>query len=95
MKNVKGFTLIEIMIIIAIVFIFLAIVGGAISSDNTKSKKTTISYGVNGLTEVRCIDNYKFVLSSNGDTRQVMDSLGRGVKCDENEPQPQDEYAPQ
>ena len=95
MKNVKGFTLIEIIILVVIVAILFTVFIGIVSTDNTNPKKSTISYGVNGLTEVRCIDNYKFILSSNGDTRQVMDSLGRGVKCDENTPQPQDEYAPQ
>jgi hypothetical protein len=81
--------------VVAIAGIILAIAIPAFMGIDRPQKRQTISYGVNGLTEVRCIDNYKFILSSNGETRQIMDSLGRGVKCDENVPQPQDEYAPQ
>jgi hypothetical protein len=41
----------------------------------------TVSFGVNGLTEMRCIDGYKFIIGAQGQTRQVMDEFGKGVKC--------------
>lgn len=74
----KGFTLIELMIVICIVMIFSSIIMGAVSSMNGNS---TVSYGVNGMTEMRCIDGFKFTIGRHGDSRQVMDEFGKGVRC--------------
>jgi len=41
----------------------------------------SISFGINGLTESRCIDGYKFIVGQDGSARQIMDELGRGAKC--------------
>lgn len=40
-----------------------------------------ISYGINGLTETRCIDGYKFIVGEGGQARQILDGEGRGVRC--------------
>jgi prepilin-type N-terminal cleavage/methylation domain-containing protein len=74
----KGFTLIELMIATTILMILISMVVAATQGHN---QGNTISYGVNGLTEMRCIDGYKFVIGAQGQTRQVMDEFGKGVKC--------------
>lgn len=72
----RGFTLIEVMIAIVI----LAIVGKLVLvgvGDNFGN----ISFGLNGLTESRCIEGYKFVIGEHGQPRQILDELGKGVRC--------------
>ena len=75
----RGFTLIEMMVVVAFVGILSMIVIGAVTGG---SQGNTISYGVNGMTEMRCIDGYKFVVGERGQARQVMDELGHGVRCE-------------
>ena len=43
---------------------------------------TSVSWGINGVTEVRCIDGYRFVVSENGQARQVLDEFGKGSRCE-------------
>ena len=74
----RGFTLIEVMV--AIVF-GLCIFAFVMSAVNGFTGNGTISWGVNGMTEMRCIDGYKFVIGEHGQARQVMDEFGKGVKC--------------
>lgn len=74
----RGFTLIKMMV--AIVF-FLCIGMFVITAVNAFNNAGTISWGVNGMTEMRCIDGYKFVIGEHGQARQVMDEFGKGVKC--------------
>ena len=76
----KGFTLIELMIVVAIVAIIAAIAIPAIFGVANNDRE--MSVGINGVTEVRCIDGYKFVIGSGGQARQVMDEYGHGVRCD-------------
>lgn len=74
----KGFTLIELLMALAIVAIMAAIFlnGGA-----AMSGQSTVSFGINGITEARCIDGYKFVIGEGGQARQVLDEFGKGVRC--------------
>ena len=75
----NGFTLIELMIVVAIIGILSVAV---IPSWQARKKETNISYGINGLTEVRCIEGYKFIIGKSGSAQQVMNDKGHGVSCD-------------
>lgn len=72
----KGFTLIEMMIVIVIGMVVLSIIAGAIGAT-----KDNISIGLNGVTESRCIENYKFIIGQDGNARQILDEFGKGVRC--------------
>jgi prepilin-type N-terminal cleavage/methylation domain-containing protein len=76
----KGFTLIELMIVIAIVCIFGFMVFAA-SQGIDVSGGREVSYGVGGLTETRCTGGYKFVVGGKGYPTQILDSNGHGVYC--------------
>ena len=75
----RGFTLIEMMIVIVMAMIVLSIVAGAIGASNGNSN---ISYGINGMTESRCIEGYKFIMGTEGNPRQILDEFGKGVRCE-------------
>lgn len=75
----KGVTLIEIMVVMAIIMIFGTIVLGAVGASNGNSN---ISIGVNGMMESRCVEGYKFVVDQNGHSRQILDEFGKGVRCE-------------
>lgn len=75
----KGVTLIEIMIVMAIIMIFGTIVLGAVGASNGNSN---ISIGVNGMMESRCVEGYKFIVDQNGHSRQILDEFGKGVRCE-------------
>lgn len=74
----RGFTLIEMAVAIVI---FMVVSMMAVNFINGVGAGNTVSWGINGITESRCIDGYKFVVGEHGQVRQVMDELGRGVKC--------------
>lgn len=69
----RGFTL---MIVVAIVCIIAVVFIPAVTGTSSN-----VSWGVNGVTESRCIEGYKFVLDRNGGTRQILDEFGKGVRC--------------
>jgi prepilin-type N-terminal cleavage/methylation domain-containing protein len=75
----SGFTLIEMMIVVAILGIVASLIVGAAGG---VSGNSTISYGVNGMTESRCIENYKFIIDQKGNSRQILDEFGKGVRCE-------------
>ena len=79
MKTNRGFTLIELMITIVIVMIFGTI--GFNFYTASKNGFSNVSMGINGMTESRCIDGYKFIIGQDGNSRQIMDSVGHGVQC--------------
>ena len=74
----RGFTLIEVMVVVVFFGILATIVLNAVGFANGNS---TLSFGINGMTEVRCIDGYKFVIGEHGQARQVLDEFGKGAKC--------------
>ncbi len=79
----RGFTLIEMMIAVVIGLTVLLMIAGAVGSTSGNSN---ISYGINGMTESRCIEGYKFILDTKGNTRQILDEFGKGVRCELVEP---------
>ena len=79
--NQRGFTLIELLIAFTIIGIIIL---GAIPVLMGSSNPTNnISWGVNGMTESRCIEGYKFVVGERGQARQILDEFGKGVKCEQ------------
>lgn len=79
--NQRGFTLVEVIIVIAIIMIAGTAAMGIISSANGNS---SISFGINGMTESRCIEGYKFIIGEQGQPRQILDEFGKGVRCQQN-----------
>lgn len=78
MLNQKGFTLIEVMVVIAMVLIIGAMLAtGFAGISNSKN----ISVSINGVMETRCIEGYKFIITQDS-TRQILDEFGKGVRCD-------------
>lgn len=75
----KGFTLIEMMIAVVMIGIIILIAAGAMGSATGSS---SISWGINGMTESRCIDGYKFIVSQDGNARQILDEFGKGARCE-------------
>ena len=73
-----GFTLFEVLVVITIIGIIAVMVLNVAMGVRSNS---TISFGFNGLTEMRCIDGYKFVVGEHGQARQVLDEFGKGSKC--------------
>lgn len=76
----RGFTLIEMMVFVIIGLTVLMFIAGFVGGNSN------ISYGINGMTESRCIEGYKFILDTKGNTRQILDEFGKGVKCELIEP---------
>lgn len=78
MKHRTGFTLIELLLVIAILGILTAMIAPALFGTG---RPADVTLGINGVTESRCIDGYRFVIGRDGSARQIMDEMGRGVKC--------------
>lgn len=76
--NERGFTLIEMMVVVVVLMILGTIVLNIVGMARGNS---SVSFGINGMTEVRCIDGYKFVIGEHGQARQVLDEFGKGAKC--------------
>lgn len=74
-----GFTVTELMIVITILFCLAALgYSGAIQSAGSPG---AITFGLNGMTEERCIGGYKHVVGERGQARQILDGKGHGIPC--------------
>jgi len=76
----RGVTLIEMMVVFVIITIIGLIAAPVIFG--TSNNTSNVSWGVNGMTESRCIENYKFIVSQDGNARQILDEFGKGVRCE-------------
>ena len=74
----RGFTLIELIIGIVFLGILATII---MNTAGYASGNSNISFGINGMTESRCIEGYKFIVSTEGNPRQILDEFGKGVRC--------------
>ena len=75
----RGFTLIEMFI--AVIFICILVTVG-LNVAGFANGNSTVSYGINGMTESRCIEGYKFIIGQNSQPRQILDEFGKGVRCE-------------
>jgi hypothetical protein len=69
----KGITFVEILVIISIIALLIII--------GFNPNHNQITFGVNGITETRCINGYQFTVGDGGQARQILDEFGRGIKC--------------
>jgi prepilin-type N-terminal cleavage/methylation domain-containing protein len=76
----RGFTLIELMVVVVIVMASCMMIAITVRSGTTS--ENSLSIGVNGLTESRCIEGYKFIVGQEGQARQILDEFGKGVRCE-------------
>ena len=75
----RGFTLIEMMVVFVIGLIVLSVIANAAGF---ASGNSNVSWGLNGMTESRCIEGYKFIVSQDGSARQILDEFGKGARCE-------------
>lgn len=82
MKKSQGFTLIELMIVVAIIGIFAAIFHDAYQKKKAQETNVVKYKTSSGNTVfIDCIEGYKF-LTSNGDSKQMFDENKQGIRCE-------------
>jgi prepilin-type N-terminal cleavage/methylation domain-containing protein len=83
MKSQKGFTLIELMIVIAILGILTAVAYPAYL-DYQKKKENPEAFVRNGngtTVKTQCISGVKFITNEKGVTTQIVGPQGQGISC--------------
>jgi len=84
MKKFNNFLFVEKIIMGIFVLWFICFVIGITSIViYAPEQNSSISWGINGVTESRCIDGYKFIIGQGGQqVRQVIDENGKAIRCD-------------
>jgi prepilin-type N-terminal cleavage/methylation domain-containing protein len=75
----RGFTLIEFFIALTFIAVLGTIVMGAVGAAKGDG---SVSMGINGLMETRCVEGYRFVVDQQGNARQILDEFGKGARCE-------------
>jgi prepilin-type N-terminal cleavage/methylation domain-containing protein len=70
MKSSNGFTLIELVIVLAIIGILTAVIGPVIMGTASPSD-SSYTYGTNGIIETRCIEHVKIMIDGNGNAQPI------------------------
>lgn len=76
----KKFDLIHKFVAGTIILVFVAIIINlfvGITSNN-------VTFGVNGITDSRCVHGFVVMQNQNGSTTQLLDEFGKGVPCSQN-----------
>lgn len=76
----RGITLIEMMVVFVIITVIGLIAAPVIMG--VPVSNSNVSWGINGMTESRCIEGYKFIVSQDGSARQILDEFGKGSRCE-------------
>jgi prepilin-type N-terminal cleavage/methylation domain-containing protein len=75
----RGFTLIEFFIALTFIAVLGTIVMGAVGAVKGDG---SVSMGINGLMETRCVEGYRFVVDQQGNAKQILDEFGKGARCE-------------
>ncbi len=73
----RGFTLIEVMKVIAMIGIIVAIAAGPAPEKPQNSVKTH-----SGLVQQQCLNGYAHTINSSGAIQQTINENGGGIKCE-------------
>lgn len=66
--------------IIALVAI-LVVVSIGINIAGMADGNSTVSFGIGGIIEQRCMNGMLFTIDQTGNARQVIDEFGKGLRC--------------
>lgn len=75
----RRISLIQLLVFAIIGVVFFTIIGSIATG---QASGGNITYGINGIMESRCVEGYRFVVDQNGNSRQILDEFGKGVRCE-------------